>query len=376
MEAIMLKHIGILCLLFLSLCIHAKDPFKTFLSRDSSFSIFVMKCGDEVELLDFYELYRVETAYKYDMSDGTVDERVDEFLERSRVFSEPRYRLFKVWRDYFFKEGRFLNSINFGPLKDEFDFTVQDNCEIRTLLKARAPSFTQKSVFIDNNLWSRLDEKSKAGVITNYLINLDAHFFHNIKYTVFTRYLNALLSSDHGRLLEKLHLKVSLFKKVGYSYLYNQGFFFSLKSVYSEDIPFEVDESGNITYAKFSLIPFELRKLNFSSDVKVHNVKGMRIDDFSSEYINMRSRSSFSLRSARVVSSCSGGLYIPPVPVKMNVSFINNQLHFNSLYSLRLLFHDRKIRRIYSNNEGLVIPDQEPDNLHASHMRTITECGE
>ncbi len=343
----------------------SSDPLEDHII-DASFSVFVMDCQSDIKLVDYYELYDLDPSYKYNMTGETVEELVDEFINRSLLFSKPRGQLFKKWKSHFSNEVKFVKNINFGPQHDDFGFSLPNNCKVKTLLKALNPYQNGKGVFVDKELWDRLDVISKAGAISNYLINLDYIFLLKKKSTIYTRYLNALISSNSFEAIQDIKLKSHLLKTIGYDYLYFMGIFFDVKS-------FDLFSEGELKYARILPVPFELRGFDYFQEVLISNIKGMKISYLVGKTIDNRKRNTFVFRDVNIISQCSGEYAIPDVSVNMVLKLKKNKFIFQRLYSQSLQFQGRFVNHIYEENGKLILPiSLNPQS--SNNVQEITYC--
>lgn len=352
-----------------------RDPLEWWGSQDASFSVYVMDCGDTTTLLDYYELFEIESNYQYDIVGETEEEIIENLLTRAKDYTLPRGLLYEYWKNHFNKEVKFVRNINFGPLNDEFDFTINEGCEVKTLLKALNPINPGKGVFVDLSLWEKLDVRSKAGAKFNYLINLDYIFIKKREGTVFTRYFNALLASDKLKYSSELKQKSDLFRKMGYSYIYYKNIIWNLKPFMEREL-FIVNDNNELLFGEIILIPFELRDFGFKDEIEVSNVKGLVIGSVSGESVDVRRDKAFLFRDVEIVSPCAGKYAIPRVDSTVRMEFVDGEFHFISLFSYHLLFRGERIRKIIAENGEIVIPYQGEVTSSSNVEKEITMCGE
>ena len=265
---------------FISFDLRAKDPLMNELGNltiQENFSAFVMKCDERVELLDYYEVFDVESEYKNTLEHGDVDHIITQIISRMKMIAPEKAAHLLYWKKYFFKMVKFVKGMNFGPLKDEFDFIHNNDCEIKTLFKAIHPGLKKgKKIFIDQDLWDQLDNKSKAGAVVNYLINLEYVFMDDHEFTVYSRFLNGFLASDKVITLTNVYERSQFWKALDYDNFYYKGVFWSFKTERKKDY-FQFDQNQDL-YSGVIAIPLaRYTRLGFTHQMVMSNVKDLVI---------------------------------------------------------------------------------------------------
>ncbi len=361
---------------FLPYIVGASDTFEYFSSTDKSFSAYVLDCEDSVILLDYHELYNVESQYKYAVNATNKKERIEELLKRSKLLSDPKSKLFRDWLNNFENEVKFLRGINFGPLNDEFDFIVQEGCEIKTLFKAISPKNKGKSLFIELELWEKLDEVSQVGAIFNYLINLDYIYLHQKTNTIYSRFLNAFIASNRVGELAGFNLRSNLFKKLGYSFLYYDNHFYALKDSTNYEFPFLVSSEGDLTHAHFESVPFYLQKFGYRNEIKIQNINGLKFSLPLNMNFFVRENNQVRFRDVQLLSVCIGKFRVKPPLRIMAIDLIykKGEFHFKSLYTNNLTLKGKDIRNLeFKNGEVIISPEQRGSSV-SSDTQELGEC--
>jgi hypothetical protein len=163
---------------------------------DEVFSIFAMDCEDEVVLLDYKELYSLESSFKYDLSGNTEREIFDSYLQRFKKFDHGRSLVFNRWFEKIKTKTRFLRNVHLGQPDDFFNFPNWNNCKMKVLAKGQDINDEGMTLTINEDLWKRMNLQSKVGLYFNYFLNVD-HILHRYNEdTERTRFFNALIASN------------------------------------------------------------------------------------------------------------------------------------------------------------------------------------
>ena len=284
------------------------------LSSEETFSIFAVDCGEKAYLLDYKEMYSLESNVEFDLNGTDVDHYMKSYFKRMQNFDFGRTQ---VYRDLYAKlssRTKFVENINFGPINDNLGFVSWDGCQIKTVARATDPAIYQSGfvLFIDNSIFQKMDNRSRAGLYFNYLLNLDHIFVRFSEHTEYTRYFNALIASNSFR---NIHEK-------DYPYLYESvldfntvsfyGLFFKVYSFPTADgrrYSIRFNDSGEIEYAKISSDRFYFvdkplyKTLSFfnAQDLKVSFIDYGELKRESSLYANLNG-----VKFVNGMSSCFG----------------------------------------------------------------------
>lgn len=339
----------------------------------SQFSIFVLDCNDSAELLDYVELFKVESSYRYDLKEKDEQALFNELFTRVQNLSDPRARQIKEWKRFLDEEVKFVKGINFGPLKDVFDFTVWDGCEIKTLAKVLPPYPDGKSIFIDQNLWDKLDSRSRVGFYFNYLINLDHIFVNRKENTSYSRFFNAYLASNRYIDASNLNEKVELYKRLKFPFLYHKGFFYkSWDGDY--DIDLEANERGEFIKGDLLPVPMSYEHLGYKSHLTFKNIPGFTIKFWRGLHLSRRDDNIRYFRDTFVVSGCLGKYKIPHDEVNITTRYVNGEYILEDLTSVFLRYKGVNIK-------GFKIVDGTPEIIYFKEgespgwpIKDITDC--
>ena len=80
-----------------------RDPLEWWGSQDASFSVYVMDCGESTTLLDYYELFEIESNYQYDI----VGETEEEIIEKWLIQQDVKVHKLPFDKNYFVEGGEF-----------------------------------------------------------------------------------------------------------------------------------------------------------------------------------------------------------------------------------------------------------------------------
>lgn len=127
----------------------------------------VVVCKASIQLLDFYE-----TDEKiFSTSQGTYKEILKENfskLEKTvpEVFKNYQNRLESIVNDIEFKKD-----IKLSDIKDSNEFYIPKNCElVQIAIRKKTPDKKEKKFIIDQDLWNKLSDLQKAGLISHEII--------------------------------------------------------------------------------------------------------------------------------------------------------------------------------------------------------------
>lgn len=124
------------------------------------------------ELLDFYEA-RTLRQIQLDLGPSGLDymHRVLAKLRPLERVAPVRAALYENWAANFISESLILNGVKFEVIPDSDHFFVPDGCEVEQLAVNREPELpTDHRYLINGDLWSHLDDASKAGLVLHEMI--------------------------------------------------------------------------------------------------------------------------------------------------------------------------------------------------------------
>ncbi len=179
----------------------AFDPIEN--TKDGAFSIYILDCNNKISLLDYEEFFRLETNYQYNL--GEQNQKVESIIEEGILrFSKfaPVYEKFMSKRyNELAGKVKFVRNVNFGEIDDQLTFASFKDCKTEIIAKGLNVYSADKTLYIDDELYKKLDNFSKAGLFFNYLINQDRIYQFRDDSTFNARYINALLSSSKFSLI-------------------------------------------------------------------------------------------------------------------------------------------------------------------------------
>lgn len=132
-------------------------------------------CSDKTELLDFYESSLPLKSYKLEQSYKEITENVLSNLER---FNPAQAKQYRRRFSEFFDETEFKSGASLINIKDSRHlFKPKDkNCKIMQIaIRRNEESVVMKRFLIDEDLWNKLSERSKAGLVLHEIIY--EHFY-------------------------------------------------------------------------------------------------------------------------------------------------------------------------------------------------------
>lgn len=151
----------------------------------------------EVELFDYFEA-RTLRGIQIDLGGNNLNymEKVKLALSRIKNLDPFYYNKFTIGVEHFLSETKFISNANLTPIPDIESPVLPIDCHIKQIAIQKLPLFPGDSYFlIDQNLWDRMSEDSKAGLVLHEIIY--RQILHETSQTTSlrARYLNALISS-------------------------------------------------------------------------------------------------------------------------------------------------------------------------------------
>jgi len=146
-----------------------------------------------IQMLDFFESQRLYELFP-EFPSGTPEEKALGAV--NRLVAVDKERMEKYRREIQqFESNRYLTGTLSETSDAESIITPPPNCEIVQVAVQIKPSFPgDRTYYIDDTLWSKLDEDNKAGLILHEIIFHEA-LIRGHKNSRATRYLTALISS-------------------------------------------------------------------------------------------------------------------------------------------------------------------------------------
>jgi hypothetical protein len=350
--------------------------------ESEDFSIHGVLCGDKFELLDYKELYDVDTSYKFDLTGSSVNDFLDSYLDRIKDFAPFRAVLYQDWRNQIDSKIKFVTNVNFGESRDQINFVQWNNCEIKILAKAQNPRSEGKSFYIDEDLWNKLSAKAKAGVYFNYFLNVEHIFYSDNDHTEFTRYFNALVASNVFITLNKSKDYFPLYELLDFKYVAWKGFLFrvySLADGTGRTRSIRYNQVGDITIG--TIIPpnslfFSSSQLNF--DLKFENEKNLKVEFWEPKMFKPNSLNEFRINDLKIKSKmdCLGPYDISKVKyVDLTLKLVGDKLHIISVHG-DMQYKGFVIEGIYLNKGKYEIKFDENTEVNQHHDILIKKCSQ
>jgi hypothetical protein len=156
----------------------------------------------EAYLLDYYESSL--PPRKFDPNLGPkllpVNDKVEMVIQRWEKLDVGRAARFRQWLTEFNDQACFLSGIKLADIPDakELALPAGEGWAIEQLATQREPQFPEDRRYtINMDIWSALDNDSKAGLILHELIYRDA-IKDGAENSIGVRYLNAVFSADRA----------------------------------------------------------------------------------------------------------------------------------------------------------------------------------
>lgn len=155
----------------------------------------VIACPNKTNILDFYEASLPLKSYKLEQSYNNIVNDVLTNLERFNSVQSGQYK--KRFVD-FLAETEFKSGASLVNIKDSKHFfePKDNNCKILQIaIRRNEVSDSMKRFLIDEDLWNKLSERDKAGLVLHEIIY--EHFFKlGEEDSIKARSINAYLFSE------------------------------------------------------------------------------------------------------------------------------------------------------------------------------------
>ena len=181
----------------------------------------------KLELFDFYEAREfrgLDQDPKFNK--GTIKDLIKKVTDRLAKLSPQRAQFFLKKAENFFNEVHFMSpGTHLEPISDSEHIGLPNECHVDQVVAQRKPKFPEdKRYYINTDLWNRLDNKTKVGIILHEL------FYNEISYkaqnSIGVRYINSILWSSKSFLMEQNTFN-DLLDKAGFCDFETQGAFLS-----------------------------------------------------------------------------------------------------------------------------------------------------
>lgn len=159
----------------------------------------VLSCTDSQELLLLDYVEADQRGLTIDLGGGaTYQEQVLFTLDRLQKVNPTRADLYRKWLQTFISETEWMQGAKFVPVPDIGVGVIPLNCEVKQIAvqKPDEQMFPgDKRYIIDRQLWNRLSEKNKAGLVLHELIYREAITEGHVS-SMKVRYFNQSISSS------------------------------------------------------------------------------------------------------------------------------------------------------------------------------------
>lgn len=130
---------------------------------------------DSFQLLDFFEAYRLNSVLGETLSfTQTESKKQDEALNYAfdllKVLDPQGAAILQKWREDFHRESKQLFATEFGLIQDSFHFSIPSNCRVHQAVIQGEPVLLEPRYVINGDLWSRLTEFHRAGLILHEIL--------------------------------------------------------------------------------------------------------------------------------------------------------------------------------------------------------------
>ena len=149
------------------------------------------------ELLDFYEA-RVVRDFQVDISkfNGDWKQKAQAVIDRLGKMSQLRQNIYSTWLKEFDQDSKFLKGVEFSKVPDSMHIGVPTGCEFEQAAIQILPRFKGDSrYYINDDIWSTLDENNKAGLILHEIIYREALSYGHTD-SIATRFFLQNIASD------------------------------------------------------------------------------------------------------------------------------------------------------------------------------------
>jgi hypothetical protein len=223
----------------------------------------VIACPGKFELLDYYEA-RTQRSENLDLlsSASTIDAQVAFALSRLSQVSPHRAEMYKAWYTEFYQQAFFLSGTRFVDIPDSDHIAFPSGCTVeQAIVQVQNPLPGQRRYTINGDLWEKLNEETRAGLILHEIVYREAISYGH-KNSIAARYLtgflasdkmNSITQSDFAELLRQLEFRRIDFNGLWLMLEYN-----------GQPAPFRFDDSGRLRLVFVDpIVPFERQNARF-----------------------------------------------------------------------------------------------------------------
>lgn len=141
---------------------------------------------------------------------NSIEQKINFILQRLEKLSPERARLYRSYYASFFNEVQWIEEGALNPIPDsDHIISPPPGCLVRQTVNQSQPVLpADKRYFIDKDVWDRLDDNQKTGLLLHEIIYREALSIGHVN-SVSTRYLNGFISSS-----EMAEISVPAFNKL------------------------------------------------------------------------------------------------------------------------------------------------------------------
>lgn len=165
----------------------------------------VIVCGNNVELLDYYEARLTGKKLQFDPGLTTYKDKLNHLFERWKEVAPKRMKLYSEWLNEFESDAGIYPGIEIPEIQDTGTVAIPSGCKmIPAAFQRRDEDIFpgEKRYVINKDLWDLMDANQKAGLVLHELIYREA--IKNVHETSLqTRYFNGFLSTEVTPDIEK-----------------------------------------------------------------------------------------------------------------------------------------------------------------------------
>jgi len=202
-----------------------------------------------VTLFDYHEAKRRHPDLILDLGPKELDykSKVSFVISRLSKINPSRARAYKFWFDEFESNTERLRNIRLSDIPDVGDATIPNNCDMEQIAVQKELIFeTDKRYTINQDLFEKMDEDSKAGLILHELAYREALAIGH-KNSIFVRFFNAFISSKKMNGI-KHEMFINMIKKSHYVLADANGVPFLVAPAFytKNDTDIEYFDNGNV----------------------------------------------------------------------------------------------------------------------------------
>ncbi len=334
------------------------------------FYVYGLECSGKLTLFDYHEYFELNPQDKRIDKASNFSSSLNKKLKIFSHTSHTRSKLYNAWKNKYLNESSIKYQKLADNIDDNFSIVDWDGCQMRTVAKVFNPSTIKMPIRIDQEKFERLSGSDQAGVFFNILINLEVIFLNKGEHTQFSRYLNALTSSQsYFERKKETNYHIEIHEFLSFEDFFYKGVFFNTESIaYS---------SFGIHVANMQKEPRVYKDLEIDSSYSFKYLKGLKttiaINDFGIHYfdaINADPKANVKLRLIYTKSGCIGQYRLSPhFKFSAEAIYSFDEKNAQYIFELKKIYFSKKVRfnsKLYSGmniKKGKVELIQAPRSL-------------